>query len=433
MKKTIEIELFVDKEKEEQYLELPFDVPENVDRIDIVYDYQRYDENYQEDSRIIKEINIIDFALEAEDGQFLGASGSNRRCLWVSEYDSSAGFFQKKIHKGKWNIIVGAYKVHEHGVKVKYDITFTFKERRLYKGDLHIHTLGSDGSLSLDEVIETANKIGLDYVCITDHNNYEQNFYLPETDCITVIPGMEWTHYKGHALMLGVKKPYEGSFHTNDKEKVKALLKEASENGAIVSLNHPFDANCPWKWGFEDVYFDCVEIWNGVPRVSELVAINWWHQQLCQGKKIPAVGGSDFHKTGLFSMIGSPATCVYANSRGISDIKEAIRKGHSFITIAPDGPQVDISCGSSFMGDTVSYEENKQIHFSFKNLSFADKVNILTENGVMKTIDAAGKSEMSISIAMEKVKFYRAEIYRTFAEGVPPMPALVSNPLYISY
>lgn len=62
--------------------------------------------------------------------------------------------------------------------------------------DLHVHTNASDGSESIDAVIEKAMKISLKYIAITDHNtvaglkSYDKEF---NDSRISIIPGVELT------------------------------------------------------------------------------------------------------------------------------------------------------------------------------------------------------------------------------------------------
>ena len=48
----------------------------------------------------------------------------------------------------------------------------------------------------------------MDYIFISDHNNYAHNLNLPALTDITILPGTEWTHYQGHAGLLGVPRPF---------------------------------------------------------------------------------------------------------------------------------------------------------------------------------------------------------------------------------
>ena len=62
------------------------------------------------------------------------------------------------------------------------------------KGDLHIHTTLSDGSLGMEEVIAKAKKIGLDFISITDHDtmsSISRVKVLGERYGIQTIPGVE--------------------------------------------------------------------------------------------------------------------------------------------------------------------------------------------------------------------------------------------------
>ena len=349
----IQLELFVGKEKEGLYFELPFEVPEGVERIDIRYGYERRRSSFTDGQAKTEEINVIDLALSSNTGEFIGSSGSNRDHVQISEYCSSDGYARVRTLAGTWNIIVGAYKVHKAGVKVTYNVTFTYKERRLLKGDCHIHTTGSDGVLTVEEAAGLAKAGGLDFLFITDHNNYSHNSRLISDDGLTLIPGVEWTHFNGHANMLGVERPFKGKYYANSLEEVRERLDEARRSGALVSVNHPFDAGCPWKWGLDNGNFDCVEIWNGVMKSSDMQCISWWHGELCKGRRLPIIGGSDFHRFSNFSAPGMPATCVYSMSRGPADILEAIRQGHSFVAFQPDAPAADIRCARTAGSDAT--------------------------------------------------------------------------------
>jgi len=379
----------------------------------------------------MEEVNIIDLALSDCDGEFIGASGSNRNHIWISEYSSSLGYAETVIKPGRWNVIVGAYKIMDGGVTVEYEFTFTHKERILLKGDLHTHTLGSDGILSVDELTEAARKSGLQFLFITDHNNYFHNNIIKSREDITVMPGVEWTHFKGHVNMLGIKKAYDGPYYTNTLEETREKIDAARKKGAIISINHPFCPSCGFKWGLENFEYDCIEIWNGPMKKAELDCIAWWHGELCKGRRIPAVGGSDFHRYEPGRGIGMPATCIYAMSRAPSDIYAAIRQGCGYITYEPNGPGVYAECDGKLLGETVDYGPDKNIIFQFTRLRGGDVVKIFTDKS-NEEIQCTSNTEKFIwEKKIEKVLFYRAEVYRPYVDGLPAVPVLISNPVYI--
>ena len=426
----LELDLTIGKEKEGLYFNLPFEVPQGVERMDIRYRYERYHSYTKDNVTQTEEINIVDLALASNTGDFIGSSGSDRSHIWISEYDTSAGYAPKEPVSGTWNVIVGAYKVQDGGVRVIYDIDFTFKKRILLKGDTHVHTTGSDGILSVDDITKYAIKNNLDYLFITDHNNYAHNDALSSSKDLTVIPGTEWTHFNGHANMLGVKRPFLGTYYANNIKEVQERLANARNNNALVSINHPFDKSCPWKWGFDKVEYDLIEIWNGIMKQSDMECVAWWQDILAKGRRLPIIGGSDFHSFNNFSLPGAPATCIYSMSRGQSDILRAIKQGNSFVSYQVDGPEADIQCNGAYMGDILPYEDNLEVIFTFNKVKQGDLIIIYSADGVEKKVNVEASGNLTILIKAENKRFYRAELYRELLPGGKPLLCLITNPLY---
>ena len=57
---------------------------------------------------------------------------------------------------------------------------------------------------------------------------------------------------------------------------------------------------CPFQFDMNSLPFDCLEIWNGPMRESNLRAVGLWQSMLVAGKKVPICGGSDYHRDHLF-------------------------------------------------------------------------------------------------------------------------------------
>lgn len=423
------IEILIDKRKERTYFEVPFEVPENVCKMEVSYSYKRRDIHADELGNVCNsEINIIDIAIRDESMSFRGASGSERLYFYITENEATPGYIKGAIGKGNWAIILGAYKVQEEGCTVKINVKFTYKERVLLKGDTHVHSVHSDGKYDVENNINMAKLYNMDFLFLTDHNTFSQNEYAGSSDGLVVLPGMEWTHYEGHANFIGIEKPIK-YFVSNDKETTISILNEARKNGATVILNHPFCRSCPWKWGF-DVPFDAVEIWNGPIKDADYDAINWWHKRLTEGDIIPIVGGSDSHKNELFRMIGTPTTFLYSDSRGYSDIINAIKKGHSFISYTQNGPIIDFSIGSSILGDCISYRAGLKGKAVIQNLASGDKIKLISDKGDEALFEITNLNTKVLDFEVKKRLFYRIEVWR---EVIPKLPSLVSisNPIYI--
>jgi hypothetical protein len=421
------IEATFSKDQEKRYILLPFEVGEPVERIDIECSYDGFSSSTSGPFTLEKDRAVIDLAVSDPKGNLVGAAGSDRKKIWISPLGSAPGFQEEPIAQGTWNIIAGLYHIPDGGVKVSYAVTLAKKKRRLFKGDTHVHTTASDGVKSVPAIISEAREQGLDYVILTDHNNFHPNLGVPASD-ITVIPGTEWTHYKGHAGFLGAKRPFTGLYCSNNPLEAKAIFEEAKSNGAYVVLNHPFCHLVPWEWGF-DFPFDGVEVWNGAMSERNIKAVAWWHSKLSQGFRIPVCGGSDYHRSSLFSALGTPSMCLYAMSRAPEDLMLALRKGAGYISFEPTGPGVDAisESGASFGDEAKAGEE---VAFSFTGLKGADVVRLITDIESLQFVCPQGATAFETANAFPGARFVRAEVHRVYAPGLPPMGALISNPIY---
>lgn len=125
-------------------------------------------------------------------------------------------------------------------------------------GVVHVHTIASDGSGTVNDVMEAAEHANLSFVAITDHNvaMTTEELALDPPD-LPIISGEEIGTTSGHFLALGLPPSWEHPKTTNDRE----LLAAAGAVGAFRVLAHPFHPHTPWTdWGTSD--FDGMEIWN---------------------------------------------------------------------------------------------------------------------------------------------------------------------------
>lgn len=406
----------VTKDKEKLYYTVPFSVPENVVKITVSYDYFRPTKGMLGD---LKPSNTIDIGLMDEKGNFLGWSGSAHRTISVGEFEASAGYLTQPINSGEWKIIVGAYHVLPEGVEVTYDIEFEYKEEVLLFGDLHIHSNASDGQFSAYELGMMAKDKKLDFIGLANHNNFAENLHLPHIDGVTFVPAVEWTHYNGHMNFFGVPAPFENSFIANSKDEMNEIISHTRSLGAVISVNHPKCPICPYKWN-NDNAFDMMEVWNGPMRPSNEKAVEWWTFLLRQGRHIPIVGGSDYHKPKQFAKLGSPVTAVYSESRSAADILHAVKNGKAYITDSVDGVKLKLTYGSYVMGQTAEHNKNTWLQID----SDAEKVTVVTDQGEKELKLRDG----SVKIKLKKVKFAYVKVCKGF--GKLKRICAISNPIY---
>jgi hypothetical protein len=409
-------------------------MPSNTELFSLNYRYERHHENEirVEYGNFIsrQEVNIIDLGIVAPDGTQVGASGSDKTEIFISETRATPGYRPCSLVPGEWQILIGAYKVAPAGVTITYELSFTPKHLRLLKGDLHVHTLASDGVLTVDELARHALRHGLDFLAITDHNQAVPADLLPQIAGLTLIPGIEWTHYQGHVNFLGVDKPYDPPFFTNTLEEAQARFNTARARGALITITHPFEEGYGFQFNLDSLPFDCLEIWNGPMRESNLRAVGLWQSLLAAGKKVPICGGSDYHRSQLFLFPGGPTTCVYAMSASPADILSALRQGHAYITFAPNGPALEMTAGDANLGDSVLFSRDSEIQFTARGLLAGDVIQMVTATGSTPILQTETSGEMRGVYAVEAAGFVRLEILRHFVPGLPMLPALISNPIY---
>ena len=107
------IDFHIGKEREGSYFTIPFEMPPDVERLSLKYAYERHHATRQGDFTSRTEINIIDLGLIAPDGTQVGASGSDKTFIEISETNATPGYHACPLVPGKWDILVGAYKVYD--------------------------------------------------------------------------------------------------------------------------------------------------------------------------------------------------------------------------------------------------------------------------------------------------------------------------------
>ena len=225
-------------------------------------------------------------------------------------------------------------------------------------------------------------------------------------------------------------KPYDYAFISNTAEEVTERFNQAQNRGALIVVNHPLDEGSGFKYDMNSLPFDCLEIWNGPMRESNLRAVGLWQHLLTLGKKIPAVGGSDYHRDNPFQILGGPTTCVYARSAGTRDILDALKAGHAFITFFPQGPTAALSSGDAIMGDTAKWSLGSQVKIEVAGLLRGDVLRVVTGQGSENLFEAHANGSYQGEYGMQVPGFARVEVFRAFLPGLPLLPALITNPIY---
>ncbi len=105
--------------------------------------------------------------------------------------------------------------------------------------DLHVHTFPASpcSAMSVDEAIEEAKRVGLDGICLTDHNHvWDRNVVsdLAKKHDFPVFRGNEITTDQGDVVVFGLEKDIKGIVKLED------LREEVLKVGGFIIAAHPF-------------------------------------------------------------------------------------------------------------------------------------------------------------------------------------------------
>jgi predicted metal-dependent phosphoesterase TrpH len=197
--------------------------------------------------------------------------------------------------------------------------------------DLHVHTSpASPCSVArIDDVIVEAKRIGLDGICLTDHNYVWDKALVDELrrrHDFLILRGNEITSDQGDMLVFGLEKSVQGVI------KLEELRRLVSEADGFMIAAHPFRGFLLFGSGqlgltpekamerplFKQV--DGVEVLNSKVTEKE----NRFALEVAKGIGLPGTGGSDAHKV---SEVALCATCFEAKIQDERGLVEALRSG----------------------------------------------------------------------------------------------------------
>lgn len=218
--------------------------------------------------------------------------------------------------------------------------------------EMHCHTQHSDGSFTVPQLLESTAAYGYAGMALTDHNTatgcLELTEALQQRTCLA-IPGIEWTTFFGHMLVLGGSRFVDWRFVTPDT--IDDALEEIQRVGGVAGIAHPCEVGAPLmcgcNWEFRVSRWDLidyVEIWseqNPHSRAKNVLALPWYDRLLNQGHHLAVSAGRDWHgpdKPGEVPLL----TATYLGIEGevsVSGAMDALRAGRTYVTL---GPTVDV-------------------------------------------------------------------------------------------
>jgi hypothetical protein len=294
-------------------------------------------------------------------GGFRGWSGGARRSFVISPEAATPGYLPGELEPGTWQVIIGLYQVPPGGAEfsVRAAVSTTRGElppgppagpvppaadrparrelpasagRRWLAGDLHTHTVHSDGALTVPELARFAAGEGLDFLAITDHNTISHHAELPGAAAahgIILLPGQEVTVPAGHANAFG------DVGWIDFREPADAWLDATERAGGLLSVNHPIGGHVSWTLPMTRRP-PLAEVWHwSWLDLTWTTPLAWW---LAWDPASIPVGGSDWHRPGDVAPPGSPVTWVECTDDDPAAVLDGLRAGRTAVCARRDGP-----------------------------------------------------------------------------------------------
>ena len=193
--------------------------------------------------------------------------------------------------------------------------------------------MSDDGFMSVDEAIEGAKSVGLDGICLTDHDAFwtdDQARELSRRHGFLVLPGSEINTDAGHVLAFGLGR-YEFGMH-----KPGFLRACADRDGGVLIAAHPYRRRFLEEPGrdpaaragmleraADDPFFalcEAIEGLNGRGSVEQ----NRYSADLGASLALPATAGSDAHRV---AQLGTAATEFHGKIECVADLIRMLRSG----------------------------------------------------------------------------------------------------------
>lgn len=353
------------------------------------------------------------------------------------------------------------------------------------RGAFHIHSIRSDGSGTVDDIAEAAARAGLQFIIVTDHGDGTRPPDPPHyRHGVLVIDAVELNTASGHLVALGLPAtPYPFAGEAAD------VLEDVRRLGGIGLAAHPDSPRPALRWTAWDVPLDGLEwinadsVWRDessaalarailgfglrapgalallLDRPDNLMA-RW--DALGVTRSVPALAAADAHaRLGLrrsadpdpdtdvstlhvalpgyevafrtFSnhvVLEQPLTGDAENDAAA--VLAAITRGHVFTVIdalaTPGGLMFTAKDGERTIAMGEAAAVGTEVTLQVRINGPAGTRLVLLRNGA--TLRDTTESELTVP-AVRDAGVYRVEAYTPGAPGTPPVPWIVSNPIYL--
>jgi hypothetical protein len=350
--------------------------------------------------------------------------------------------------------------------------------RTVIAGAVHVHTNQSDGAGSIDDVASAAARAGLKFVIVADHGDGTKMPLPPGyRSGVLCLDGVEISTSGGHYVVAGMPQaPYPLTGEARD------VVEDVSRIGGFGVAAHGDSAKPGLTWRDWDAPFDGLEWLNldsawrvdSRARIARAFAAYWlrapealasltarpvgmmrrWDEAAAK-RRVVGFAATDAHaqilwKSGGRTLGRLPIPSYEASFRMMTTRLEldaplsgdagadaravlfALRSGHHYSALdalaAPPVFEFSGRSAASVAGEGDVLPADRPVLLEVRAGAPAGARLALLRDGV--TIRETGDSRLTYSAPAERA-VYRAEVRIPNAPGIPPVPWIVSNPIYV--
>jgi hypothetical protein len=312
-------------------------------------------------------------------------------------------------------------------------------------GDIHVHSTHSDGTGTMAESFASANRAGMDFINIADHDTFEgwdcdddsavaaaaANGMIAIRGNETAIRTTSFSDVRAHLIFMNVG----GTTNRYDEigrsvYEAIALMRADSGDRGLVFAAHPYDTTT-YSWsgrdtadpfiGLEgsenkdpiwDADIDGIEVWNGWYAANfapNKRARETWDKLNTQGRRLFGVATTDAHSADGW---GAVYTTAYVNEYTADGVVDAYKRGNMY---GSNGPVIDFKVGNAMMGDDYSVPHGGiyvNVKLSGYYINELERVLLIRNGVVVETInlDGAKSFDETVPVFVVPGDFVRMEV-----------------------
>lgn len=362
-----------------QTVPMPIDVPEGVTNIHFRF---QFSPKAAADQKLPYQISLMIFDT---DGPRFEISRPDDQGIFINAAQASPGGTPGPLPAGRWQVFILVHRLlSDTPVAYTLEITMSFEpltvEPRQWtpgkvaargpgwvRGDLHAHTIHSDGSWDIPDLVQFWKERGADFMTLSDHNTISGLAQVRSLadDTLLTLGGIELSTYWGHAVAVGVHQWFDWRTLDGGQLTMPELAQRVIDAGCLFTIAHPMHPGDPTCCGCRWEHYDmlpgnalAVEVWNGHWRPHNQEALQWFYRWLNQGYRLTAVAGTDLHGPPPAAVQGA-LNVVYTQELSEAAIIAAIKAGHSYISAGPELllTATTASGHGAMIGDTLTLDQ----------------------------------------------------------------------------